>query len=67
MWRWLMVFCALLVFGALLWPTLRKLGLLGLPGDVELVAYGHAFHLPIATALLISLAVAGVWRLLDRP
>ena len=57
----------LVLIGGLLWPWLRQIGLARLPGDLELDVGLHTLHLPIATALLISAVVAGVWRLLDRP
>ena len=65
--RWLMLFLPILLLCSLLWPTLQRLGRFGLPGDLEVVAFERAFDLPLATALLISLAVVGAWRLLDRP
>ena len=64
--RWFILFLVLLVVGSALWPWLRELGLAWLPGDTTLDWQGYRFHLPVTTALLISLVVAGVWRLLDR-
>ena len=65
--RWFTSFCVLVLIGGLLWPWLRQIGLARLPGDLELDVGLHTLHLPLATALLISAVVAGVWRLLDRP
>jgi hypothetical protein len=61
------LFLVLLTTGAYLWPWLRELGLARLPGDLTAVVEGYQLHLPIGTALLISVVILGVWRLLDRP
>jgi len=65
--RWFFSFCAFVLIGSLLWPWLRQIGLARLPGDMVLEIGMHSFHLPIATAFLISTVVALVWRMLDRP
>ena len=65
--RLVILFLALLAAGTYLWPWLRELGLAGVPGDLNTVVQGYRLHLPIGTALLISLVISGVWRLLDRP
>lgn len=64
--RWLPFFAGLLVVGSLLWPWLREIGLARLPGDLTLELQGLVLHLPIATAALITVIWATVWRLLDR-
>jgi hypothetical protein len=61
------LFLALLAVGTYLWPWLREIGLLGLPGDLTTVVQGYRLHLPMGTALLISAVISGVWRMLDRP
>jgi hypothetical protein len=65
--RLAILFLALLAVGAYLWPWLRELGLAEVPGDLKAVVQGYRLHLPIGTALLISVVISGVWRLLDRP
>lgn len=65
--RWSTLFVAILLLSSLLWPSLQRVGRVGLPGDPDVAALGGAFDLPLATALLISLAVFGIWRLLKRP
>jgi len=65
--RMVLLFLVLLALGTYLWPGLRELGLAGVPGDMTTVVQGYTLHLPIGTALLISLLVSGAWRLLDRP
>jgi Protein of unknown function (DUF2905) len=65
--RLAILFLALLALGTYLWPWLRELGLAGVPGDMTTVVQGYRLHLPIGTAVLITVVVSGVWRLLDRP
>jgi len=64
--RWCLLFAVLLGLGHILWPWLADIGLARLPGDIALVLGGQEVQLPIATALLISLVITGVWHLLDR-
>jgi hypothetical protein len=64
--RPMMLFGGLLLVGSLLWPWLREMGLARLPGDVAFDWQGIEFHLPIATAALITVVLVGVWRMLDR-
>jgi hypothetical protein len=61
------LFLMVLAAGIYLFPWLRELGLVALPGDLTTMVQGHRVHLPIGTALLISAVIIGVWRLLDRP
>ena len=65
--RWLITFSMLIILTSLFWPWLHALGLIRLPGDllVDLVP-GYRFEMPVATALLISAVIAGVWRLLSH-
>jgi len=65
--RLVFLFLALLAAGTYLWPWLRELGLAGVPGVPNTFGQGYRLHLPIGTAVLISLVISGVWRLLDRP
>ena len=46
-----------LVALGLLWPWLRKLGLGHLPGDIVIERDNFRFYFPLATSLLISLAL----------
>jgi hypothetical protein len=61
------LFLVVLAVGTGLWPSLHELGLAGLPGDLMTVVEGHRLHLPIGTALLISVVISGVWRMLNPP
>jgi hypothetical protein len=61
------LFLIILAVGSFLWPWLREIGLMGLPGDVMTEFQGYRLHLPISTALLISGAMYGAWRMLQPP
>ncbi len=65
--RWLITFGVLIVLSSLCWPWLHAFGLPELPGDllVDFVP-DYRFQLPITTSLLISGAIALVWKLLAR-
>ena len=62
--RWLIViFVALLLFSGLQ-PWLEKMGLGRLPGDFRFRLFGRDFHIPLASAVLLSLLAIGVGKLL---
>jgi hypothetical protein len=62
--RWLIViFLALLLFSGLR-PWLEKIGLGRLPGDVRFRFAGRAWHLPLASSVLLSLVAMGIAKLL---
>lgn len=62
--RWLIVMVlALLVFSGLR-PWLEKIGLGRLPGDFRFRLFGREFHLPIASAVLLSFVAMLIGRLL---
>jgi hypothetical protein len=65
--RWLITFGVLVTLGSLLSPWLHALGLPRLPGDllVDFVP-GYRFEMPVASALLLSAVIAGIWRLLSH-
>lgn len=64
MFRWLIVtFLALLLINGLS-PLLGKLGLGKLPGDFRFRLFGRDWFIPLTTTLLISLAAAGIAKLL---
>ncbi|MGH6920192.1 MAG: DUF2905 family protein [Geminicoccaceae bacterium] len=60
----IILFLVVLAASTGLWPWLRELGLAGLPGDLVTIVEGHRLHFPIGTALLISVVISGVWRML---
>ena len=49
--------CALVAIG-LLWPWIARLGLGRLPGDIWIQRGGFTFYAPIATSILVSLALS---------
>ncbi len=62
--RWLIVtFLALLLISGLS-PLLGKLGFGRLPGDFRFRLFGRNWFLPLTTTLLLSMAAAGIARLL---
>jgi hypothetical protein len=64
MFRWLIVtFLALLLINGLS-PLLGKLGLGRLPGDFRFRLLGRDWFIPLTTTILISLAAAGIAKLL---
>ena len=64
MFRWLLVsFLALLLINWLS-PLLGKLGFGKLPGDFRFKLFGREFFIPLTTTLLLSMAAAGISRLL---
>ena len=50
----------------LLWPWLVRLGLGRLPGDIWIQRGSFTFYMPIATSILVSLALSFVFWLLNR-
>jgi ribose/xylose/arabinose/galactoside ABC-type transport system permease subunit len=50
----------------LLWPWLSKLGLGRLPGDFRIQTGNSVFYFPLATCLIVSLALSAVLWLLRR-
>jgi Protein of unknown function (DUF2905) len=63
--RYLIVLAMVVLGVALFWPTLQRLGLGRLPGDIEIKRKsGASFYLPFATCLLLSwLLNALIWLL----
>lgn len=55
----------LLLLIGLAWPWLARLPFGHLPGDINLHRPGFAFHAPLATSLLISVALSLVLTLLS--
>ena len=55
--RWLVAIGLVLVLVGLLWPLLSKLGLGRLPGDIVIERGNVRFYFPIATCLIVSIAL----------
>jgi len=56
--RLLIVIGAVLLVAGFAWPLLTKLGLGHLPGDIRVEREGYSFYFPIATCIVVSLAVS---------
>ena len=61
--KWLLVLAVGVVAITLLTPWLARYGLGRLPGDLTFVWRGRRVYLPIATTLLLSLALTLLGRL----
>jgi hypothetical protein len=64
--RILIIIGLLIVAVGVLWPWLQKIGLGRLPGDVAIRRDGFTFYAPIATCILISIAVSALFWFLRR-
>jgi hypothetical protein len=63
----LLIFAGLaLVIVGLGWPSLRKLPLGRLPGDIHIVREGFSFHFPIVTCIVVSLVVSLIFWIFRR-
>jgi hypothetical protein len=67
--RVLIVAGAILLILGLLWPWLMRLGLGGLPGDIDVQRPGFRFYAPLGSSLVISIVlslvltlIAWLWR-----
>jgi hypothetical protein len=60
------MFGLVLVAAGLLWPFLSKLGLGRLPGDIVIERENFRLYLPLATSLLISVALSLIIWLFSR-
>jgi hypothetical protein len=64
--RWLIIFGVILIVAGLLWPLVQKLGLGRLPGDIVVERENFRFYFPIATSLIISVALTLILWLINR-
>ena len=55
--KWLLVLLVAVILLGLLAPTLSKLGLWRLPGDLRFTRNGRQYYLPITSTILISAAL----------
>jgi len=55
--RVLIILGAVFLLAGLLWPSLSRLGLGRLPGDIAIRRDSFSFYFPIVTCLLISAAI----------
>ena len=64
--RFLITLGVVLVALGLLWPLVQKLGLGRLPGDIVIERENFRLYIPLATSLLVSVAVSIVIWLINR-
>jgi len=64
--RFLIVLGVVLVIVGVAWPLIGRLGLGRLPGDVVIELGSLKIYLPIATSLLLSVALSAVLWLAGR-
>ena len=64
--RALVIFGIVLIAAGLLWPVISKLGLGRLPGDIVIERENFSVYVPIATSILISVAVSVLLWLFNR-
>jgi hypothetical protein len=64
--RWLITLGVVLILAGVLWPWLAKLGLGRLPGDIVVERENFRLYVPIATSILVSLALSPILWLLNR-
>ena len=55
--KWLLTVVVVLVVFSLVAPRMGRFGLGRLPGDLQIPARGRIYYIPIASTLVLSLAV----------
>jgi hypothetical protein len=64
--RWLIILGVVLIVAGLLWPWLTRLGLGRLPGAIVIERDNFRLYIPIATSIVISVALSLILWLLNR-
>jgi len=64
--RTLVLLGVAIVLVGLLWPWLGKIGLGRLPGDIRIETQNGVFYFPLATCVLLSVALSVILWLLRR-
>lgn len=64
MMKWLVTLAVVLFVLGLAGPLLARLGLGRMPGDVTIKRNGRHFYFPVATSIVLSLALMLILRLL---
>lgn len=64
--RQLIAVGAVCILAGVLWPWLRTLPLGRLPGDIVIVRENFRFYLPLASSILVSLAISLLLWLLRK-
>ena len=64
--RFLIVLGLIILAIGLLWPTLTRLGLGRLPGDVVIQRGNFSFYFPLVTCIIVSVLLSAVFWLFNR-
>jgi len=64
--RFLIILGLTILAIGVLWPLLLRLGLGRLPGDIVIERDTYSFYFPLATCILISIALSAVFWLFNR-
>jgi uncharacterized membrane protein len=64
--RILVIAGLILVAAGLLWPTLARLGLGRLPGDIAIRGEHGGFYFPVVTCLVVSLVLSLIFWLAGK-
>jgi Protein of unknown function (DUF2905) len=64
--RFLIVLGIAILLLGLLWPSLSKLGLGRLPGDIVIERGNFTFYVPLVTCLLLSLVLSLIFWVVSR-
>lgn len=57
---------AILIILGLLWPVLQKIGLGRLPGDIAIERDNFSFYFPLATSIIVSIAITVLFWLFRK-
>ena len=64
--RFLIVLGLVILAAGILWPTLVKLGLGHLPGDIAIERGNFRFYFPLMTSILLSLVLSVALWVMNR-
>ena len=59
--RFFLIFGAIFIAIGLLWPLASKIGLGRLPGDIVIERENVTVYLPIASSILVSIALSAIF------
>ncbi|HKJ44887.1 MAG TPA: DUF2905 domain-containing protein [Balneolales bacterium] len=62
----LFVIGIILIVTGFLWPWIREIGLFHLPGDIVISRNNFHIYLPIATSILLSVVISGIFWFINR-
>jgi len=64
--RLLIAIGLVILLGGILWPLLSRIGLGRLPGDIMIQRGNATFYFPLASSILISVALSLIMWLFNR-